>query len=184
MHDCLARTCFREHLILNFALYAPIYIPSIWSFNVYNEQSKFVFPHRLLIYNLLIFNVLLPLMSLLTRTEFTLLPIAIACSLLITLFIYYQANFVKHEKLIHAHWMIVWKRCRILLIAYLVSISVELLTGLMTLAQSDPQLREIMLIAFTRVAIVPTLLVVTPLLIYSTLTVRRIRQGTYALQAA
>jgi hypothetical protein len=46
----------------------------------------------------------------------------------------------------------------------------------MTFAQKDPQLREIMAIAFTRVAIVPTLLVVTPILISSTLTVRRIRR--------
>ena len=151
---------------------------------MYNEESKFIIPHRLLIYNLLIFNIFLPLMSLLTRTELTLLPIAISCSLLVTLFIWYRANYVKEEKLIHAHWLIVWKRCRILLLAYLVSISVELLTGLLAFMQNDPKLREIMLIAFTRVAIVPTLLVVTPLLIYSTLTVRRIRRGTYKMQAA
>jgi len=150
---------------------------------MYDEESKFIIPHRLLIYNLLLLNIFLPLMSLLTKTELTLLPIAIGLSLLVTLFIWYRANHVKVAKLIDAHWMIVWKRCRILLIAYTVSVSIELLTALMLFFQDDPQLREIILIAFTRVAIVPTLLVVTPLLIYSTLTVRRIRQGTYKLKA-
>jgi hypothetical protein len=150
---------------------------------MYDEESKFIIPHRLLIYNLLLLNIFLPLTALLTQTEFTLLPIAIGLSLLVTAFIWYRANHVKAEKLIDAHWMIVWKRCRILLIAYTVSVAIELLTGLMVLFQDDPQLREITLIAFTRVAIVPTLLVVTPLLIYSTLTVRRIRQGTYRLKA-
>jgi hypothetical protein len=43
--------------------------------------------------------------------------------------------------------------------------------------QKDPQLRSIMMIAFTRIAIVPTLLVVTPLLISSTIAMTKVRRG-------
>ena len=146
---------------------------------MYNEQSKFILPHRLLIYNLLIFNIFLPLMSLVTHTEKVLLPISIGCSLLVILFIWFRARAVDEPKLIHAHWQAVWKRSRIVLIAYSVSLALEIIAILMTFAQKDPQLREIMIIAFTRVAIVPTLLVVTPILISSTLTVRRIRSGAF-----
>jgi hypothetical protein len=143
---------------------------------MYSEQSKFILPHRLLIYNLLIFNIFLPLMSIITTTEKILLPISISCSLLIIIFIWFRARAIDKSKLIHAHWQTVWKRSRIVLIAYSVSLGLETIAILMTFAQKDPQLREIMAIAFTRVAIVPTLLVVTPILISSTLTVRRIRR--------
>jgi hypothetical protein len=70
------------------------------------------------------------------------------------------------------------------LAAYLFSISIEGLSSLLTLFQEDPKLREIMMIAFSRVAIVPTLLVVTPILIASTLTVRKIKNGTFVAQPA
>ncbi len=123
-------------------------------------------------------------MSLVTHTEKVLLPITISCSLLIILFIWIRARAIDQSKLIHAHWQAVWKRSRIVLIAYSVSVALEVIAILMTFAQKDPQLREIMIIAFTRVAIVPTLLVVTPILISSTLTVRRIRRGSFYTKPA
>lgn len=140
-----------------------------------DDLTKYIFPHRLLIYNLLICNVLLPLTSLMTKIEKILFPVSIACSLLVISFICYRAHSEHESKRISKHWKMVWQRCQIVLIAYVISISIELLSGVMTLTQQDPQLREIMLIAFTRIAIVPTLLIVTPILIASTLTVRKIK---------
>jgi hypothetical protein len=116
--------------------------------------------------------------------ERTLLPITLACSLTVIFMIWLRARSPGESKLIDAHWQIVWKRCRIVLAAYLFSISIEGLSSLLTLFQEDPKLREIMMIAFSRVAIVPTLLVVTPILIASTLTVRKIKNGTFVAQPA
>lgn len=142
-----------------------------------NEQSKAVIPHQLLVLNLLVFNLLLPIGSLLMSMERLLLPIAITCSLSVFLYIWYRSKHVHQTPLINAHWHIVWKRCRIVLIAYGVSISIELLSSLMAAFQKDPELRSIMMIAFTRIAIVPILLVVTPLLISSTITMTKVRNG-------
>ncbi|WP_417542208.1 hypothetical protein [Methylophaga thalassica] len=142
-----------------------------------NEQSKAVIPHQLLVFNLLVFNLLLPIGSLLMGLEILLLPIAIVCSLSVIFYIWYRAKHVHQTPLINAHWHIVWKRCRIVLIAYSISISIELLSTLMISFQKDPQLRSIMMIAFTRIAIVPTLLVVTPLLISSTIAMTKVRRG-------
>ncbi|HDY84909.1 MAG TPA: hypothetical protein ENI26_14205 [Methylophaga aminisulfidivorans] len=142
-----------------------------------SEQAKAVIPHQLLIFNLLVFNIMLPIAALLNSMERVLLPIAITCSLSIIFFIWYRAKFTHQTLLINAHWNIVWKRCRIVLIAYSISLSIELLSTLMTSFQTDPQLRSIMMIAFTRIAIVPTLLIVTPLLISSTIAMTKIRKG-------
>jgi hypothetical protein len=147
---------------------------------MYEQPDKYVFPHRVIIYNLLIFNLLMPAIAIMTEMEKTLLPITLACSLTVIFLIWLRARSVDDTKLIHVHWQIVWKRCRIVLAAYLFSISIEMLSSLLAMFQQDPQLRQIMMIAFSRVAIVPTLLVVTPILIASTLTVRKIRKGTFA----
>ncbi len=142
-----------------------------------NEQARAVIPHQLLVLNLLVFNLLLPIGSLLLSMERVLLPIAIVCSLSVILYIWYRSKHVHQTPLINAHWHIVWKRCRIVLIAYCISISIELVSSLMASFQKDPQLRSIMMIAFTRIAIVPTLLVVTPLLISSTIAMTKVRKG-------
>jgi len=142
-----------------------------------SEQSKAVIPHELLIFNLLIFNIGLPILALLTHMERTLLPVAITCSLLIILFIRIMSKRHHDTPFIKTHWKVVWRRCRIILIAYSISLSIEMLSSFMASFQTDPQLAKIMTIAFTRVAIVPTLLVVTPLLIMSTITTSRILRG-------
>jgi hypothetical protein len=151
---------------------------------MYEQPNKFIFPHRVIIYNLLVFNILLPMMAILNGMEKTLLPLSLLCSLVIIFLVWLKARSVDDAKLIHAHWQVVWKRCRIVLVAYAASLSIEGLSALMTMFQEDPRLREIMMIAFSRVAIVPTLLVVTPILIASTLTVRKIKNGSYMAQTA
>jgi hypothetical protein len=98
--------------------------------------------------------------------------------------IWLRAHSTNESKLIHAHWQTVWKRCRIVLMAYCFSICLEGFGFLLALFQDDPKLRQIMMIAFSRVAVVPTLLVVTPILLSSTLTVRKIRKGTLIAQPA
>lgn len=151
---------------------------------MHEQQNKFIFPHRVIIYNLLIFNLLLPIVALTTQMERTLLPLSLACSLTVIFLIWLRSRSFDESKLIDTHWKIVWKRCRIVLAAYCFSVGLEGLGSLFTLFQDDPKLREIMMIAFSRVAIVPTLLVVTPILIASTLTVRKIKKGTFVAQPA
>jgi len=143
-----------------------------------SEDTKATIPHQLLILNLIIFNIYMPIASLLNHLERSLLPIAFICSLLTITFIGFKAKVVTQTPLINAQWQIVWRRCRVLLIAYSLSISIELLSSLMASMQSDPKLAQITMIAFSRIAIIPTLLVVTPLLIMSTIAITKIRRGT------
>lgn len=142
-----------------------------------NEQQRAVIPHQLLVFNLLVFNLLMPIGSLLLGIELLLLPIASVCSLSIFFYIWYRSKHIHQTPLINAHWHIVWKRCRIVLIAYCISLSIGLVCSLMALFQHDTQLRSIMMIAFIRIAIVPSLLVVTPLLISSTMAMNKVRKG-------
>jgi len=140
------------------------------------EKSRALAPHQLLIFNLLVFNIFFPLMSLLNNLEKTLLPASLAVSLVVIAFIGFRAKTIHKTPQINAQWHIVWRRCRVLLIAYAISISIEVLGTMMASMNPDPKMREIMMIAFSRIAIIPTLAVVTPLLIMSTIAMTKIRR--------
>ena len=141
-----------------------------------SEISKAAFPHQLLIINLIAFNLFFPMLSLLNQLERSVLPISLGLSLSIIAWIYFRAKTIHQTPLINAHWHIVWKRCRVLLIAYCISVSIEGLGSLMASFNSDPQMTKIMMIAFSRIAIIPTLLVVTPLLIMSTIAMTKVQR--------
>jgi hypothetical protein len=146
-----------------------------------NEQKKAAVPHQMLIFNILVFNVFIPIFALLNDGQNWLLPASYVCSIIVVLFIGARAKTIHVTPLVNAHWHIVWRRCRILLIAYSISISIELFSGLLALLQSDPKMGQIMMIAFSRIAIVPSLLVVTPLLVMSTIAMTKVRRGKYTL---
>jgi hypothetical protein len=95
------------------------------------------------------------------------------------LFIYIKSKTINETRLINANWKKVWKRAFFLLIAYAVSSTIMLISSLFSLMQPDEQLRSIMRIAASRIAIVPTLLVVTPLLIMSTKSITQMRRGEF-----
>lgn len=139
------------------------------------EKSRALTPHQLLIFNLLVFNIFFPIMSLLNNLEKTLLPASLAVSLVVIAFIGFRAKTIQKTPQINAQWNIVWRRCRVLLIAYAISVSIELVGTLMASMNPDPKMTGIMMIAFSRIAIIPTLAVVTPLLIMSTIAMTKIR---------
>ncbi len=146
-----------------------------------NEQNKAAVPHQLLIFNILVFNVFIPIIALLNDSQKWLLPLSYVCSIIVVSFIGARAKTIHETPLINAHWHIVWRRCRILIIAYCLSITIELLSMVLASFQSDPKMGQIMMIAFSRIAIVPSLLVVTPLLIMSTIAMTKVRRGKYIL---
>lgn len=141
------------------------------------EKSRALTPHQLLIFNLLVFNIFFPLMSLLNNLEKILLPISLAVSLIVIVFIRFRAKTIHKTPQINAQWHIVWRRCRVLLIAYAVSVSIQLLGTVMAAMNPDPKMTGIMMIAFSRIAIIPTMAVVTPLLIMSTIAMTKIRRS-------
>jgi cytochrome b561 len=140
------------------------------------EKSRALTPHQLLIFNLLVFNIFLPLMSLLNNLEKTLLPISLGISLLVLFFIRYRSKHIHKTPQINAQWHIVWRRCKVLLIAYCISVTIQLIGTLLASMNPDPKMTGIMMIAFSRIAIIPTMAVVTPLLIMSTLAMSKIRR--------
>ncbi len=140
------------------------------------EKSRALTPHQLLIFNLLVFNIFFPLMSLLNNLEKTLLPASLAVSLTVIIFIGIRAKNSHKTLQINAQWNIVWRRCKVLLIAYAISVTIEILGTIMAAINPDPKMTGIMMIAFSRIAIIPTMAVVTPLLIMSTMAMTKIRR--------
>lgn len=140
------------------------------------EKSRALTPHQLLIFNLLVFNLFFPIMSLLNNLERTLLPISLAVSLSVIAFIGFRAKTIHKTPQINAQWNIVWRRCKVLLIAYAISVTIELLGTVMAWLNPDPKMTSIMMIAYSRIAIIPTMAVVTPLLIMSTIAMTKIRR--------
>jgi hypothetical protein len=143
------------------------------------EQEKAILPHQLLIVSIMLFDILTPIISLLSEMEKVFLPVGSVCSLSVILFIYIKSKTINETRLINANWKKVWKRAFFLLIAYAVSSTIMLISSLFSLMQPDEQLRSIMRIAASRIAIVPTLLVVTPLLIMSTKSITQMRRGEF-----
>jgi hypothetical protein len=59
-----------------------------------------------------------------------------------------------------AHWKLAFKRCQFLMIGYVVTAVLIMLASLLGMASSDPNMKHIILIALTRIAIIPTLIAV------------------------
>ena len=61
---------------------------------------------------------------------------------------------------VQMHWRLAWTRCRILLVGYAVSATLILLAWLLSQISNDPRMADIIWTALTRIALMPTLIVV------------------------
>jgi hypothetical protein len=61
---------------------------------------------------------------------------------------------------VQMHWRLAWTRCRILIIGYAVSAALILVAWLISQVSSDPHMASIMWTALTRIALMPTLIIV------------------------
>ncbi|MDD2700613.1 MAG: hypothetical protein PHH36_05180 [Sideroxydans sp.] len=61
---------------------------------------------------------------------------------------------------VQMHWRLAWTRCRILLIGYAISATLILFAWLLSNISSDPHMASIIWTALTRIALMPTLVIV------------------------
>lgn len=130
--------------------------------NAKPEQERAKAPHEVFMFNLIAFHLLLtPAVIALGIGAWALL-LPPAFSLLVIGYIYLRARRTAKDEppLVAGHWWVAWRRCRLLLLAY--GATAVLLLGAWGLAHSyqDPSMQGIMFTVLTRVAVMPTVVMV------------------------
>ncbi|MED5508774.1 MAG: hypothetical protein VX841_00615 [Pseudomonadota bacterium] len=135
-------------------------------------------PHERMMLNLALFHILIPIVALASGLLLPLLSLALAGSLISIGWIGWYARYHKFavDKL-KQHWQLAWRHCRWLLYAYAVSAIIMLMGGLISLLQTDSNMASIMLVIFSRLAVVPTLLMVLLLFVLETSALAESRKG-------
>jgi hypothetical protein len=121
---------------------------------------------------------LIPIVALASGLLLPLLSLALAGSLISIGWIGWYSRYHKFavDKL-KQHWQLAWRHCRWLLYAYGVSAIIMLMGGLISLLQTDTNMASIMLVIFSRLAVVPTLLMVLLLFVLETSALAESRKG-------
>ncbi len=144
-----------------------------------NDNKRATQPHEVLMMNLSVFHLLLPVAALSSGAITIILTIALIGSILTTAWIAMKTRAPNASPLIQAHWQHAWKRSKLLLIGYAISAGIMLLGWALSALQSDPNMDGILLVVFSRIAAVPTILIVFILFVLSTTSVARAKQGKF-----
>ncbi|GAB4305006.1 MAG: hypothetical protein Kow0083_15510 [Methylophaga sp.] len=135
-------------------------------------------PHERMMLNLALFHFLLPIVALASGFVLPVLGLALAGSLAS---IGWIAWMVSHHHFVDdrvkQHWQLAWRHCRWLLYAYAVSAGIMLLGFALSLFQGDGNMAEIIVVIFSRLAVVPTLLMVLVLFVLETSALAESRKG-------
>lgn len=133
--------------------------------------------HKKIMISLATFHLLLPVVAFLTGYFWLFFTLAFVGALISIGWIGWHAKQQKCEGLVRQHWQTAWQRCRWLLLAYLISALIMLIGYLVSLSQTDHQLEEFMWIAFSRVAIVPTLLTALAIFVLESFSLIQAKKG-------
>lgn len=116
-------------------------------------------PHNLFIVAAMLFDLLMTPAAIAMKIGMYGLLVPLLLSGSAIAYIYFRARTTR-APFVAAHWKLAFKRCQLLMIGYAVSGLLILLASLLGMASSDPNMKHIMLIALTRIAIVPSLIAV------------------------
>jgi hypothetical protein len=134
--------------------------------------------HEKVMLNLAVFNLLMPVAALSSGLMVELLSLSLFGSLSMMLWIYWRSHHTEFKgRWVKAHWLLAWRRCRLLLIAYFVSALIMGVGYLFGSMQADHNMFVIMLVVFSRVAAVPVVLMVLVLFVLETTSLSQARQG-------
>ncbi|MCK9530224.1 MAG: hypothetical protein M0R77_06635 [Gammaproteobacteria bacterium] len=125
------------------------------------ERNRAKNPHELFIINLIAFHLLLAPAAIALDIGTWALLLPVVFSLMVMAFIYVRTRrAVSGEPwFVMAHWQIALRRCRLLLIGYGVTGGILLLAWLLGLGM-QPNMRDIMFTALTRIGVMPTVILV------------------------
>jgi hypothetical protein len=116
-------------------------------------------PHNLFIVGLFAFDLFMTPAVLGMQLGMISLLIPLFCSGSLMAYINWRS---KQESVwfVQMHWRLAWTRCRILLVGYAVSATLILLAWLLSQISNDPRMADIIWTALTRIALMPTLIIV------------------------
>lgn len=144
------------------------------------DLKKASLAHEMLMMNLAIFHLLLPVAALSSGYMSILLSLSLLGSVSMIIYIKFRAARGHEQEFIHMHWLLAWKRCRLLLISYLIAGGIMLLGLLLASIQPDHGMYSIILVVFSRIAAVPIVLMVLALFVMATTDLSQARQGISA----
>lgn len=144
-----------------------------------DDKRRASFAHEMVMMNLAIFHLLLPVAALSSGYVSILLSLALIGSMVMIFWAADKARRTDDVELVQAHWKLAWKRCRLLLIAYGISIAIMLFGWILACLQTDQNMFIIMLVVFSRIAAVPIILMVLALFVMETTSHANAKQGLY-----
>jgi hypothetical protein len=134
-----------------------------------SRQNQASIPHERLMIILAVFHMLIPIAALGSGYILPLLALAVIGSLASIAWMGWQAYRGEFaSEAVRREWLLAWRHCRWLLLAYAISAAIMLLGWFLSVLQTDHNMASIMLVIFSRIAAVPTLLMVLVLFVVET----------------
>ena len=116
-------------------------------------------PHDLFVLNILFFHLLLTPATIFLGVGHKGLLLPLALSGLVIATIYYRGK-TEEKWFAAAHWRLSFKRCKLLMAGYLGSGAIFLLGWFVAQGAQSDSMQDIMFTVFTRIAVMPTLIMV------------------------
>ncbi|GAB4122729.1 MAG: hypothetical protein Fur0040_03610 [Sideroxydans sp.] len=123
------------------------------------QKQRAQTPHNLFISGSFFSHLLLAPAAIVLDIGMAGLLLPLLCTLLLTGGIYLRSR-RRGDWFVDSHWRLSWARCRVLLYGYAFSGALIVLAWLLSLNASDVHMGHIFWTALTRVALVPTLIIV------------------------
>ena len=121
------------------------------------EKKRARWAHDLFVLNILFFHLLLTPAVIVMGVGQKGLLLPLSLSGLVIAFIYYRSR-KDPSWFVEAHWRLSFNRCKLLMMGYAGSLLVFGIGWLITLGMDQESMRNIMFTVFTRIAIMPTLI--------------------------
>ena len=123
------------------------------------SRKKAKSAHELYLINILFFHLLLTPASIALDIGYYGLLLPLLFSSMVISYIYLQGKRLD-DWFIMVHWKLSFRRCRLLMIGYALSLAIFAVGFLISLGIEKESMQHIMLTVFTRIAIMPTLIMV------------------------
>ncbi|WP_456375891.1 hypothetical protein [Thiolapillus sp.] len=115
--------------------------------------------HDLFVLNIFFFHLLLTPATIMLGVGIKGLLIPLALSLMVITYIYYRGR-REPRWFVAAHWRLAFNRCKLLLVGYALTAAILLLAEVLTMGMKDAHMANILVTVITRIAIMPTLILV------------------------
>lgn len=123
------------------------------------SRKRAKWSHELYLINILFFHLLLTPATIALEIGYYGLLLPLFFSSLVIGYIYLKGRRAR-EWFVMVHWRLSFGRCRLLLIGYALSATLFFLGWLIAMGSDQKSMQEIMVTVFTRIAIMPTLIIV------------------------